>query len=75
MSVDEARDRLELDIDEGDFETVAGWALERLGHIPTQGETFDADNVTVEIIEMDNLKIEGLRLTKHRRPDESGDQD
>lgn len=75
MSIDEARDRLELDIDEGDFETVAGWALERLGHIPTQGETFDADNVTVEIIEMDNLKIEGLRLTKHRRPDESGDQD
>ncbi|MXY44603.1 MAG: HlyC/CorC family transporter, partial [Dehalococcoidia bacterium] len=34
MSIDEARDRLELDIEEGDFETVAGWALERLGHIP-----------------------------------------
>ena len=31
MSIDEARDRLELDIEEGDFETVAGWALERLG--------------------------------------------
>ena len=75
MSIDEARDRLELDIEEGDFETVAGWALERLGHIPTEGETFDADNVSVDIIEMDNLKIEGLRVTKHRQPDESDDQD
>lgn len=75
MSIDEVRDRLELDIEEGDFETVAGWALERLGHIPTEGETFDADDVSVEIIEMDNLKIEGLRVTKHRRPDEGDDQD
>ena len=75
MSIDEARDRLELDIEEGDFETVAGWALERLGHIPTEGETFDADDVSVEIIEMDTLKIEGLRVTKHRQPDESDEQD
>ena len=71
MSIDEARDRLELDIEEGDFETVAGWALERLGHIPAAGETFEADGLAVEIIEMDNLKIETLRLTKNSRPTET----
>ena len=75
MSIDEARDRLELDIEEGDFETAAGWALERLGHIPTQGESFEADGFTVEIIGMDNLKIEALRLTKNRPTSESGDED
>ncbi len=75
MSIDEARDRLELDIEEGDFETVAGWALERLGHIPTQGETFEADDVAGEIIEMDNLKIERLRLTKNRQPSAAGDEE
>ena len=75
MSIDEARDKLELDIEEGDFETVAGWALERLGHIPTQGESFEADGFTVEIIEMDNLKIEALRLTKNRQTSESSDED
>ena len=75
MSIDEARDRLELDIEEGDFETVAGWALERLGHIPTQGETFEADDVSAEIISMDNLKIEALRLTKNHKPSESADED
>ena len=75
MSIDEARDRLELDIEEGDFETVAGWALERLGHIPTDGETFEADGLAVEIIEMDNLKIETLRLTKNRKTSTAGDEE
>lgn len=75
MSIDEARDRLELDIEEGDFETVAGWALERLGHIPGAGERFEADGLTVEIIEMDNLKIETLRLTKNRQASTGGDEE
>ena len=75
MSIDEARDRLELDIEEGDFETVAGWALERLGHIPTEGEKFEADGLAVEIIEMDNLKIEMLRLTKNRKTSTAGDEE
>lgn len=63
-SIDEVRDKLGLDIEEGDFETAAGFALERLGHIPTQGETFEADGVAVEITRMDNLKIQRLRVTK-----------
>ena len=75
MSIDEARDRLELDIEEGGFETVAGWALERLGHIPTQGESFEADGFTVEIIEMDNLKIDALRLTKNRQTSNAGNEE
>ena len=75
MSIDEARDRLDLDIEEGDFETVAGWALERLGHIPAAGETFEADGLAVEIIEMDNLKIEMLRLTKNRQTGTGGDEE
>ena len=75
MSIDEARDRLELDIEEGDFETVAGWALERLGHIPAKGETFEADNATAEITEMDNMKIERLRLTKRPKPTDADDEE
>lgn len=66
MSIDEVRDKLDLDIEDGDFETVAGFALERLGHIPTQGERFDADGVTFEITQMNNLKIERMSLTKRR---------
>ena len=75
MSIDEVRDKLDLDIEDGDFETVAGFALERLGHIPTQGESFDAHGVTFEITRMDNLKIERMRLIKRRPTPEPSEGD
>lgn len=73
MSIDEVRDKLDLNIEDGDFETVAGFALEQLGHIPTEGESFDADGVRFEVIQMDNLKIERLRLTKRRSTHETSE--
>lgn len=75
MSIDEVRDRLDLNIEEGDFETVAGFALEQLGHIPVQGERFESDGVTVEITRMDSFKIERLRLTRHPKPVELDKED
>jgi putative hemolysin len=75
MSIDEARDRLDVKIEEGDFETVAGFALERLGHIPVPGERFEADGLTVEITRMDNFKIDRLRLIKLSKTAVSGEDD
>jgi CBS domain containing-hemolysin-like protein len=66
MNVDEVRDELGIDLGEGDFETVAGFVLEVLGHIPAKGETFDFNDLAVEVLEMDRLKIEAVKLT--RRP-------
>jgi CBS domain containing-hemolysin-like protein len=68
MSIDEVRDRIDLSIEEGDFETVAGFALEQLGHIPVQGERFESGGLTVEITRMDSFRIDRLRLTKHPKP-------
>ena len=64
MSTDEANDELEIGIPEGDFDTVAGFVLAELGHIPTEGEQFDFNQLKFEIIEMNNLKIETVRVTK-----------
>jgi CBS domain containing-hemolysin-like protein len=74
MSIDEVNDELEIDIPSGDFETIAGFALEVLGHIPAEGEQFDYGPLSFEITQMDALKIENIRVT--RTPDVgSGDQD
>ena len=37
MSIDEAKDGLGIELPEGDYETVAGFVLESLGHIPHSG--------------------------------------
>ena len=74
MSIDEVNEELEIGLPSGDFETIAGFALEVLGHIPAEGEQFDYGPLSFEITQMDALKIETIRVT--RTPDAgSGDQD
>jgi len=64
MSIDEANEELGIELPSGSFETVAGFVLDFLGHIPVQQEWFDHDNLRVEITQMRGHKIETVRLTK-----------
>ncbi|MEV6349271.1 hemolysin family protein [Actinoplanes sp. NPDC051851] len=49
--------------DEGDYTTVAGLVLARLGHIPTApGETVAVDGHTAEVVEITGRAITKLRL-------------
>lgn len=67
MSVDEANEDLELNLPGGDFDTVAGFVLDRLGHIPHEGETLDYEDLKIEVIEMRALKIEMVKVTRLNR--------
>ena len=64
MSVDEANEDLALNIPGGDFDTVAGFVLDRLGHIPREGETLEYEGMKIEVIEMRALKIETVKVTR-----------
>ena len=44
--------------DEHDFDTVAGFILHELKHIPSTGETFDWRGFTFEIVDMDAHRID-----------------
>jgi putative hemolysin len=65
MGVDEANEELGIHLpDDDDFETVAGFVLDVLGHIPIEGEQFEFGNLRFEVVEMKYLKIETIRLIK-----------
>ena len=64
MSIDEANDELDLSLPDGEFDTVAGFILDKLGHIPHEGETLDYEDLKIEVIEMRNLKIETIKITR-----------
>ena len=66
MSVDEVKEELDIDLGQGEFETVAGFVLEVLGHIPAEGETFESRDLAVEVMKMNGLRIETVKMT--RRP-------
>ena len=63
MSIEEAEEDLNIELPDGDFETVAGFVLSSLGHIPIAGEHLEYNNLKLEVTEMNNLKIETIKLT------------
>ncbi len=64
MSIDEANEELSINLPAGDYDTLAGFVLDRLGHIPVEGETLEYDNLKIEVIEMRSLKIETVKVTR-----------
>ena len=64
MSIDEVKDELDIDLGDGDYETVAGFVLDALGHIPHEGESFETAGLSVEVAEMKGLKIEAIKLVR-----------
>jgi len=66
MSIAEANEEMELELPEGDYETVAGFMLHLLGHIPKTGERLRYKGMNVVITEMRGVKIERILLTKKK---------
>ena len=77
MSIQEANQELEIELPDGEFETIAGFVLETLGHIPALNEEFEHENLKFEIIDMQGLRIEEIKITKSetREGGESGEFD
>ncbi len=63
--IDEFADRMNISVGEDpDFETVAGFAIEELKHLPALGETFTAQGWHFEVIDLDNRRIDKLLVKR-----------
>ena len=65
VELDHINEKYELDIEEGDYETIAGYIISQLGRIPAQGDTVEIDNYTILISRAASQKIELVKLTKN----------
>ena len=57
MSVDDVRDRLDINLPEGEYVTLGGFLFDGFGHIPAEGESLDVDGWELLITEMDKRRI------------------
>lgn len=64
MRIEEVNEEMQLDLPEGDYETVAGFVLNLLGHIPKQGEQLRYKGLKLVVTKMRGVKIEEILLTK-----------
>ncbi len=64
MSIYDVQQELDVELPQGDYETVAGFILEQLGHIPREGETVPLDRYRITVSEVRGVKIESVVITK-----------
>jgi putative hemolysin len=61
---------LGIDVPEGEYTTVAGAVLDRLGHIPEEpGERVELGDWVTQVLTVEGHAITAVRLTPRRRPD------
>lgn len=75
LSVGELEELLDTELPEGDYDTVAGFVLDQLGHIPEEGEeaAVQFENLTFTVSEMDDLRIENIIVK--RTPEEDSESE
>ncbi|RZQ63730.1 hemolysin family protein [Amycolatopsis suaedae] len=62
LRADEVREATGFHMPEGDYETIAGLVLERLGKIPAPGEAIDVDGWRLTVASMDRRRIAELNV-------------
>ena len=65
LSIEDANDRLELGIPDGDYQTIAGFLLDKLQRLPKVDDRVRLGPVRFQIIEMAGNKI--MRVRARRR--------
>jgi CBS domain containing-hemolysin-like protein len=62
--VRELEDRLKVRVDGDGYETVGGYLLAHVGRVPTVGETFELDGLSVEVLEAEHRRINRVRVRR-----------
>ena len=70
--IDDLNDALELKLESEDYDSVGGYVIELLDHLPKAGETVREQNVEFEVLEADKTRVERVRVTL-LKPEETAD--
>lgn len=67
MVISDFIELMELNEEDFDFEsdTVGGWTIEMFGIFPKVGDSFEYENFTVTVLQMDGLRVEKILVQVH----------
>ena len=69
LNLDEVRTVTGVSLPEGPYETLAGYVMATLGHVPRTGEAVEVDGHRLEVSELDGRRIARVRVTPIAQPD------
>ena len=64
VGISEINDELDLEIPEGDYQTLAGFMLHQLGRIPESGDSVKYGDMTITVKVMDGVRIDEVQLMR-----------
>lgn len=59
---DDVAEACGLVIPEGDYETLGGFVMQRLGHVPHDGDDFEMDGWRLEVVRMDGHRVDTVKI-------------
>ncbi|MDD3501836.1 MAG: transporter associated domain-containing protein, partial [Candidatus Cloacimonetes bacterium] len=65
VDVDTLVDDYDINIPKGDYESIAGYVIDKIEKIPTRGFVINETEFKIEIIQVTNRKIEKIKIVKH----------
>jgi putative hemolysin len=63
LNLDEFAEQTGVELPDGPYETVAGYVMAALGHVPKKGEAVEVDGHRLEVSELDGRRVARVRVT------------
>lgn len=75
--IDELDEIIGKDLPDGDYDTIAGYIISRLGYLPKQDEHSEVmfENIRFTVLEVENRRIEKVKVEILPLPDKDEDED
>ncbi len=71
LPIEDVEEALDVAFEEDDdFGTLGGFVHKHLGRLAVKGDTFEAEGVRVEILEVERHRVKALRITRLPEPEE-----
>jgi CBS domain containing-hemolysin-like protein len=64
IRLEDVNEQLALHLPEGDYETLAGFMLERLGRLPQTGDSLTYNGIRLTVLEMQGPRIKQIEITR-----------
>ncbi|WP_330632695.1 hemolysin family protein [Halocatena halophila] len=76
VNIEQVNEALAVVLPEGEeFETIAGFLFNRAGRLVDQGEEFTYENITLRAEQLDNTRIQKVRVSVDRDPKEPTEEE
>lgn len=70
LPIEDVEDALDIEFEEDDdFGTLGGFIHKHLGRLAVKGDSFEAEGVRVEILEVERHRVKALRITRLPEPE------